>query len=64
MATNKAARGRETLRDQWVVVIPQGSWTRCYGLFESYDACVGWLRANQHHPSDVGIYPVVGYDVA
>jgi hypothetical protein len=42
----------------WVVVVPQKSWTRCYGPFDSYMACIAWIRQNQFEPSDVDIYPI------
>lgn len=43
---------------KWIVLVGEKSWTKCYGLFESDDACVVWLRANQFDVQDAQIYPV------
>ena len=41
---------------QWVIIVPQKSFTRCYGLFPSHDACMVWVRENQFDPEDVQVY--------
>jgi hypothetical protein len=42
----------------WIVVIGSGSWAKCYGVFESHDAVMVWVRANQFNVEDANAYPV------
>ncbi len=42
----------------WIVIVPDKSWTSCYGRFDSYEEATDWVRANGWHPTDVNIYQV------
>ncbi len=44
---------------RWVVVIRGGSWARCYGIFDSYDEVIAWVRENQFDPEDAHIHPIM-----
>lgn len=43
---------------QWVVIVPHGCFTTCYGIFPSHDASMVWVRANQFSVEDVQVFPV------
>lgn len=44
---------------EWVVIIGSGSWASCHGWFSSYDAAIGWVRANQFTLDQAQVYPVL-----
>jgi hypothetical protein len=42
----------------WVVIVGAGSFSSCYGLFDTYDDAVTWLRVNGWTPADCDVRPV------
>jgi len=57
-----AAEESQMTGNVWIVLVGEGSFQKCYGTFDSYDAAVDWLRENQFAPAECGIHPVNGYD--
>jgi len=44
--------------DGWIVVVGRGSFASCYGVFQSYDDTVWWLKTNGFTAADNDIYPI------
>jgi len=42
----------------WIVIVPHGIFTKCYGLFKSHDLAMAWVRANQFEVEDVRVHIV------
>ncbi len=53
-------RLREALERQggWIVVVGEGSWQKCHGVFDSYDDAIWWMKQNQFITSDSLVLPV------
>lgn len=43
---------------EWVVIVPKGSAAKCYGLFDSYDLALAWVRRNELKVKDVQCHPL------
>jgi hypothetical protein len=43
---------------EWVVIVPQGIWTKCYGTFASQDLAMAWVRRNQFDVEEVQVHPI------
>jgi hypothetical protein len=45
----------------WICIVGHGSWSKCYGTFDSYEKARFWIRVNQFEEAQT--YPVNAFGV-
>jgi hypothetical protein len=46
---------------RWICIVGPLSWAKCYGIFDSYESAMVWIRT--HQIEEAYVYPVNAWEL-